>query len=261
MKKIILSLTIQLSILSILFCTNAFSQGDLTGRELAQLVYDRDIGQDSTADMIMELINKKGKTRVRTLKVLAKKFGKLQKTFLRFLSPPDIAGTGFLTVEKKDGDSEQFLYLPTLKRARRIAISQRGRRFVNTDFAYEDMERRPVDKYEHKILGSEEVDGLDCWILQSKPKRERDSSYSLFRSLIIKDIYVPVKIDYFNKKNKHWKTYQVIQLENIQNIWTETQVIMTDLIENHKTIITTKHIVYNTMINDSIFTVQNLENW
>ena len=236
---------------------------DQTAKDIVYKVYNRTTPNNGESDMKMTLINKKGSERTRELHQYFIDLGNEEKQIMFFTSPADVKNTSFMNwsyddVNKSD---DQWLYLPALKKVKRISSSNKDNEFMGSDFTYEDMERKPVDKYEHRLLGSQKIQGLDCWILESRPKKEAHSAYSLMRSMIIKDIYVSLQTEYFDKKKKHWKTYQVLQLENIQGIWTETKVMMTDLLENHKTILTTKQIKYNTGLKPSIFTTQNLKTW
>ncbi len=234
---------------------------ELTGEKLAQLVYDRENGDDSTVHTIMNLINKRGYERIRDFTSYSKDYGPLIKQLIRFTSPADIEGTGFLSIEKSEGETDQFLYLPALRRTRRIVSSQKSNRFVNSDFTYEDMERRPVEDSEHRIVSEDKIGNIDCYVLESRPKEESDSQYSLLKSFIAKNIYIALSTEYYDKKGKLIKKYRTIKLEKIQNIWTETEVLMEDLKKKHKTILKINNIVYNNNIDDNIFTRQNLGNW
>jgi Protein of unknown function (DUF1329). len=233
----------------------------ISGTELAQRVYDRETGDDSVSQLIMELIGKSGRKRVRELTTYRKDYGSLRKQLIRFGSPADIEGTGLLSLEKEGADTEQFLYLPALRRTRRIVSSQKDHRFVNTDFTFEDMERRPVEDSDHRIAGQERVDGTDCRVLESRPGKEAGSQYSMIKSWVAEKIDIPLLARYYDRKGKLIKEYHVVKLENIQGIWTETEVVMDDLIKKHKTIMRIRKIVYNTNLQDNIFTRQNLENW
>jgi hypothetical protein len=185
----------------------------------------------------------------------------LRTNFIRFTSPADIAGTGFLSIEKRGGETTQFLYLPALDRTRRIVSSQQGRSFVNSDFTYEDMQRRPVDDSEHKIVGEETLGGLDCWILESRPLPKAESEYALIRSWIPKKMLLPIQTKYYNQDQEHFKTYTVMRLKKIEDIWTPLEYRMKDLQDNHKTVIRIDQIDYNTDINEDTFTTRNLESW
>ena len=213
------------------------------------------------ARVTMKLISEDGYERVRQLTMISQDKGELRNSFIRFTSPADIAGTGFLSLETENGGTDQFLYLPALKRTRRIVSSQKGRSFVNTDFTYEDMERQPVEDFTYKIVGQESIANLECRILESTPLPETESEYSRVKSWIPKDIFLPVRAEYFNKKGQHVKTYTVQALENIQGIWTPTKVKMHDLQDDHTTIMHTTQIEYNTDVQDSLFTTRYLERW
>jgi len=251
--------------LSVFFVHVARAQGQspatLTGRQLAQKVFDRDTGRDATATVEMVLINKRGKKRLRTFHLFAKHYGKLIRQLIRFTHPADIKDTAFLSIEEQGGGTTQFLYLPALRRARRIVTSQKSHRFVNSDFTYEDMERHPVDNYQHTITGEARKGPIMCFVLESRPKKGISSQYSLVKSWIAKDIYVPVYTEFFDKKGRLIKKYKVLRLEQKQGIWTEMQTLMEDLTRKHKTMLRTRSITYNTNLQDRLFEVQSLGNW
>jgi len=234
---------------------------DLTGRDIAQRVYDRDVGRDSLAEAEMILVSSGGHERARRLRAYTKTDGPVRKVLIRFLSPADIEGTGFLAIEKEGGETEQFLFLPDLKRARRIVASQKSRSFVNSDFTYEDMERRPVDDAEHRLAGEETIANLPCWILESRPLEKAESQYGLLRTWVAKDLDVPLRTHYFDKKGRHFKTYEVRGLKQIEGLWTEMDVLMHNLEDDHRTILKTISIDYNTGLEDTAFTVRALEAW
>ncbi|MCP3871835.1 MAG: outer membrane lipoprotein-sorting protein [Desulfobacteraceae bacterium] len=239
----------------------ANSQEKLTGHQIARQVFDRNRGDNSISTAAMVLVNKKGKKRSRTFTNSRILKNGLEKQIIRFTSPADIDGTGFLTIEKKGYETDQFLYLPALRRTRRIVSSQKSHRFVNTDFTYEDMERHPVDNYLYSLKGEKIVGNLECYQLVTHPKENVISQYSKIKSLITKKSFVPIFVEYFDQKGKHSKTYKTLKLELKQNIWTESFVMMEDLIKNHKTYIKIQHIEYNTDIHPEQFFRSALENY
>ncbi len=230
-------------------------------REIAQRIFHRDVGRDSVAEAEMVLISASGHERVRRFRAFVKTDDPVRRALIRFLSPADIEGTGFLTIEKAGGDTEQFLYLPALKRARRIASSQKSMSFVNSDFTYEDMERRPVDDSQHRLAGEETINGVPCWVLESTPTESRPSQYGLVRTWAAKESAVPLRTHYFDKKGTLIKTYEVRSLAKIQDIWTEMEVVMHQLKDEHQTVIKTLSVRYNTGLGDDAFSVRALENY
>ncbi len=233
-----------------------------SGKDLAQKVYDYYIGDNSVSKVNMQLVDKSGSTRERSLISMTMEKGELRRFFIRFLEPADIAGTGFLSIEQEDGSTEQILYLPALDRTRRIVSAHKDRSFVNTDFTYEDMERRPVEDAEHQIVGKETVNDLECWVLKTRPLPEAESQYSLLRIWVPKKFALPIKTHFFDQKDQHIKTYEVQDLQEVQGIWTPMQEVMIDHQDEHKTVLTTEEIEYNSsQIQESFFTTRYLENW
>lgn len=232
----------------------------ITGRDLAQQVFDRDRGTNSASDAMMVLVSEKGNKHTRTFKNLRMVKENLETQLIKFTSPADIEGTAFLTIEKPGWETDQFLYLPALRRTRRIVSSQKSSSFVNSDFTYEDMERHAVDDYTYTIKGSATTAGLDCHILEITPKAETVSQYARTIIHIAKDSLVPLYGEYFDGKGTKIKQYKVLNLEKIQGIWTESAVQMEDLSKKHQTYIKLQHIEYNTDIDPSQLSRQALEN-
>ncbi len=232
----------------------------MDGAALAQKVYDREDGDDAYAHVRMLLIDKSGHKRMRTMISARKDFGGLSKSLIRFTSPEAIKDTGFLTWEKEDGDDDQFLYLPALRRVRRIVSSQKDGQFVNTDYTYEDMQKRRPEKDEHKILGTETVDGYECWVLESVPKDPKSTQYSKVVNWIIKDMYLPIKTEYYEKRGRLEKVFMAREIKEIQGIHSVLESELRSLKRKHRTLMKTEDIKYNTGIPDRIFTRRYLEN-
>jgi len=227
----------------------------MEGASLAKKVYDRDVGKDSQAKVQMLLIDKNGKKSFRTLEVFIKDYGDSSKIYTRFTSPANIEGTAFLTWDNEGAEDDQFLYLPALQRVRRIVSSQKSNQFVNTDYTYEDLQSREVEKDLHTILREEPYQNYDCWVLESTPKDENDDTqYGKRISWVTKDGYLPVNIEFYNKNNKLIKTLSANKIKRIDGIWTIMESEMQDLERDHRTLMRTNEITYNTGIPDRVFT-------
>lgn len=249
-------------ILIILFVLSFHANAqEMTGRTLAQKIFNRDRGSDSVSSAQMVLISKSGNKRIRQFTNKRMLKNNLESQIIRFTSPADIDGTGFLTIEKPGWQTEQFLFLPALRRTRRIVTSQKSSRFVNSDFTYEDMERHPVDDYTYKITGTRKIGNMDCYTLETRPGKGIESQYSRTLSQVAMKSLVPVFVQYFDKKGKHIKTYKVLKLDKIQDIWTESTVSMENLVKRHKTYIKIDTITYNTYIDIDIISRKALENY
>lgn len=226
----------------------------LDGVQVAQKVYDRDDGKDSYAKVKMLLIDKKGHKRLRTLITAVKDYGNVTKSFTRFYTPAAIDGTAFLTWENSDGDDDQFLYLPALRRVRRVVSTQKKNRFVNTDFTYEDLQRRKVAKDTHQILKTETYDGHTCWVLESIPKKKSSSQYGKRVSWVAQDLYIPIKVEFYDKRGRLVKRLLNRNLKKVDGIWTVMDTEMQDLKRRSRTLMRISEIQYNRGIPGRVFT-------
>ncbi len=238
-----------------------YAQQNPTGDEVADMAYYRDDGTDRHQQMVMTLIDKNGKQTERRLEVWEKDYGDLKKRLLRFTAPASIAGTGFLNIEKEKGSDEQFLFLPELRRSRRIAASRRNARFVNTDFTYEDMERRHPGRSMHRFFKSGQALNRDCWVIESISKNPDDSHYRNILSWVDRESSLVLKAEFYDKKGRLAKHFEVQEIRKIDGIWTATRVLMKDVLRHHSTLLTLTRVEYNRNIPDKLFTVRNLEKY
>ena len=245
-------------ILSLLIPVLAIAQP--TGEEVARQVFHRDVGKDLQMAGTMELISGNGHSRIREYLTLRKDTSSERKVLISFTAPADIAGTGFLILENTEkGDTQQHLYLPALKRTRRIVASQKGRSFVNSDFTYEDMQRQPIDDWTYQLGADTEYLGESCFSLVSRPKQEDKTQYSKIVTWVDKKHFMPLRSEFWDKKGRHTKTYRVEQFEIIDGIATETNVVMEDLSAQHSTRLQNHKISYNSNLPDHLFTIRALE--
>jgi len=233
---------------------------ELTGRDVMVKAEERPEGDDQRSIMKMTLINKRGKTRERSVLMYSRKYGKDSKSLMYFQSPGDVKGTGFLAWDYDDPekDDDQWLYLPALKRSRRISGSSKNDYFMGTDFTYDDMGGRNVDEDAHTLLRQEEADGHTCWVVESKPKDE-DYMYSKRVSWIRQDALVAAKVDFYDGRGSSLKTLTVSDIRQQDGIWTAFKMEMNNIQENHKTIIEMEEVRYNIGLEDSLFRVSTLE--
>src|SRR6476661_7007943 len=118
---------------------------------------------------------------------------------LRFTAPAEVKGVALLVVNHPDRASDQWMWTPAIERDRRIALQDRSTRFFGTDFSFEDLEERDVDQDDYTLLGSEALDGVDCWKIQSVPKPSKASQYTKAVLWIRKDNYAYVKSESYVK--------------------------------------------------------------
>lgn len=229
------------------------------GQEIMGRSFNRDDGSDAFFALEMALIDKKGSTRTRAVDILTKDYGALMKSLVRFSAPADIAGTTFLSWENEASDETQYLYLPALKRARRIVSSQKALRFVNTDYTYEDMQRRHPQEDTHRLLRQETYLGRRCFVVESIPVSKDNSQYAKRIQWVDAESFVVLQIEFFDKKAAVSKRFSVEQLEKRDNIWTPLVTRMRDYNDTHTTVMTVMAVRYNQGLADGLFTLRALE--
>lgn len=234
---------------------------DPAGTELAQRVYDRPNGGDATSFVTMTLMEKNRSPRVRKMFLyrLDKKSGDVS-TLIRFTEPADIDGTGLLTVDRADGDSNQWIYLPAMERVRRIDSNRKGGRFVNSDYYYEDLRDRKVNKDQHRVVGHETIAGVACDVLESLPTETGNSVYVKRLSWIDPLSLLPMRIDFFEKRDDQpSKRLLITKHEKIQGYSTVMDSTLTDLSNGHQTRLTVERMIYDRNLPARLFTPQTLE--
>lgn len=161
---------------------------------------------DFTANMVMELRNKQGDVSTRTIRLKTLEvIGDGDKSMSIFDKPADVKGTAFLTFSHAKDPDEQWLYLPALKRVKRINSKNKSGPFMGSEFAYEDLASQEVEKYTYKYLRDEDINGVDCFVVERFPAYEH-SGYTRQIAWINKDKYVAEKIEFYDRKNALLKT-------------------------------------------------------
>ncbi len=162
---------------------------------------------DQAADMKMILRTKAGEESVRMMSMQVFELDAGNKSMVRFLTPRDIRGTVLLTFSYKGKDDEQWLYLPKLKRVKRIATSSKSGPFVGSEFSYEDMIPQEIEKYTYQYIKNESCGEWDCFVVERYPT-DIGSGYT--RQVVWLDTikYRVHKIDFYDRKKSLLKTLE-----------------------------------------------------
>lgn len=171
--------------------------------EIARRSFDVDKVIDSRAAVTMTLLSESGARRERATISLSKLLpnGVDRQRIIRFTAPAEVKGTATLLVEHADGDDDIWIYLPALRKVRRLVANNKKDSFVGTDFSYGDIIGHRVEDWTYQLTGRELVDGLETYVLEAAPKSDavRDTSgYSKRKLWIRTDNYVLVKATYWD---------------------------------------------------------------
>jgi len=181
------------------------------------------------------------------------------RTIVVFQNPANVAGTRFLTMDNASGGTDQWIFLPSLGRVRRIASSESGGNFMGTDFSYDDISSmdRDVSLDTHSILREETLNGRLCYVIQSVPRTSYQ--YSKTISWIDKENYQIYKSEMYNQRNEIVKIMEMSDFRNIQGRITPMQTKVSTVSAGTSTTIYMDIMRYNDPIPESVFTTAYLE--
>lgn len=243
------------------------SSGLPSADEIVKNVNARDEGRHVIQKFSMELADKSGKTQSRDTKIYRKDFPDQRKTIVVFTNPTNVKGTAFMSYDyavlKKEDD--QWLYLPALRKTRRISAANRGDYFLGTDFTYEDIKlgsKLSTADYKREVLKEENIDGHKCYLLESLPVNEKvgkELGYNKVHQWIDAEIWIIRKAQYWDVAGNLLKTTQTLDIKKIQGIWTVNNLEAINHKTNHKTSIRFSNTDYQAEVGDDLFSEESLE--
>ncbi len=230
-----------------------------SGREIMQAVYDRPQGNDMSGTLTMTLFDSNGKERVRVIKQWIGRYGRVDKKLMIFQSPADVRGTSFMNWSYKEEGKEddQWIYLPALKRVKRISAEGKGDYFMGSDFTYDDLGDRHPSEDNHTLVRTERINGEECWVVESIPKDPR-YMYSRTVTWVSKEKRVGVKRDFFDRRGTHLKTLNVRSVEKIEDIWVLMEVEMHNVQKKTSTRMSFQNVSINRGLPESIFSERTM---
>ena len=224
--------TLLITAILMLANTIVFSQ---TAREISEKAsHAMEIKSMEMASTI-KIIDQKGRVRVRKTVNATKEFEGVTKSLVRFTAPADVKGTAMLIFDYKDQGDDMWIYLPALRKTRRIVSSEKGKSFMGSEFSNADLTKPNLDDFEYKILSSEARDGKKYWLIESRCKDEEiedENGYSKRISWIEKETFLVHKMEFYDldeelHKIQYIKDFRIqssgkyfafyMEKENVQN--------------------------------------------
>ncbi len=223
-------------------------------------------GTDGKARVNMTIYDSQGRTRERRLIILrwdqpgpegavGDEYCGGQKIFAYFDRPADVNKTVFLVWKNLEKDDDRWMYLPALDLVKRISSTDKRTSFVGSHFYYEDVSGRNINDDTHDLIKTTD----DYYVLKNTPKNPDLVEFSYFEMWIHKQSFTVVKIEYYDRENKKYRTYEALKVDNIQGFPTVTKSKMTDLKAGGHTILEYSDIKYNIGITEDIFTERYLK--
>lgn len=226
-----------LTVTSLLFISTAvLAQDRITDEEEARSIFEevddrRTSVETEKSRMEMVITDNRGRTRSRTMQSWSMNNGDTSKNLIVFTDPGNVRGTGFLSVNE-DGSSSQRLYLPSVGRIQTIGSSERGDRFMGSDFTYEDLGAQDPDDYEFEWLEKHD----DHYLIKANTPDSDQYSYVKFE--IDREKYTLLKVHYFNEDDEQIKRLEAEDFEQLTDrLWSPSKMTMYDLREDRNTVI------------------------
>lgn len=183
-----------LALLILLITTMGIAWAAMSAGQVMAKVMETQTSSTSALDLLLTLIETDGQTRERRLQTLSQTKEGLTSTLTVFLSPENVRNTRFLSLELTGGKTEQWIYLPALKRSRRIGSSEEGGSFMGSDFSYADMASTTYDENqaEHLLLNEDAT----SWQIASTPHEAK--TYAKTITVVEKDTYLPLSVEFYD---------------------------------------------------------------
>lgn len=222
----------------------------------------RDEGfEDYKANVEMILKNRHGQESLRAMRISAKEVeNDGDKSITVFDNPGDVKGTALLTYTHKAGDDDQWLYLPALKRVKRISSSNKSGSFMGSEFAYEDIASEEIEKFTYKWLRDEAYNGHDCYVVERYPVDRENSGYIRQVVWFDKEEFRIHKIEYYDRKDSHLKTYTADEYSQyIDKYWRPGKMEMVNHQNGKSTFLIWSDYMFRTGLEDHDFTQSSLK--
>jgi len=215
-----------------------------------------------SATINLSINEKNGAKRNRTISMTTKSFsGGLEKRFIKFLEPADIRGTAMLIFDYKDMSDEIWIYLPALKKTRRISSTENGKSFMSSEFSNSDMGSPRLGDFKSRHLEGSETN--NTWIIESVPiddEKAGEYGYSKKISYISSDKFLVQKMEFYNFDNELFKTIEMRAFHTTpEGKFMVSDMIASNLVTNRKSEILFSKIEDKVKVEDSFFSIQNLE--
>ncbi len=216
--------------------------------------------RDASVTLTMTLVNAAGEESLREMEYRTLEVqGDGDKTMITFQHPRDIKGTGLLTFEHLDREDDQWLYLPALKRVKRIASKNKSGSFVGSEFSYEDISSNEPQKYDYRYLREDAYQGKTVWVVERYPK-DPHSGYTKIISWVDQSNHQPLKDEFFDRKGSPLKIqYTNGHTRYLDRYWRPDEILMQNVQNRKKSILKFEGWTMGTGLEPAFFTKRSLE--
>jgi len=256
-----------LAVTCVLGMPTALTAGTPDTREIMQRNFVVGKVVDSRSKVSMILTNARGTRRERATVTSTKLLpnGIDQKRLIRFQAPAEVRGTATLLVEHADGDDDIWIYLPALRKVRRLVANNKKDSFVGTDFSYGDIIGHRVQDWTYELLGTEPLDGTDTYVIEATPRTDavrEHSGYGKRKLWIRQDNYVAVRGQYWDTAGallKELEAHDVREINPAKSKWQAFRLRMTNQQTGHTTEFQISDLEVGIGLDDALFSERYLD--
>lgn len=251
-------------VLTMIICAASVAYADPQADAVMRSSYALPGATTMKSTMYMLLVEKNGSQSLRAISMYSRKTADGTDSYIDFLSPPDVKGTKFLTIATAGGD-DQRLWLPDLRKIRRIATSGKGAKFMGSDLTYYDMSAHHFADSRYAMHGDESIsvtrngtkENVPCWVIDCTPV-DPGVPYARTRVWVGKDDHFVYRSTMWNSRGEEEKTVYILEVRKIDGIIIpiKTAVSASD---GHKTLLQMNDVVLNEPLDPGLFTVAQLE--
>jgi hypothetical protein len=244
----------------LLLVPSAWADDGQTAQQIAEKIV-RDNGftwEGARTRLKMVLKGRGGPAHERQMEVLGRRQAGLLQTIVRFLAPSDVAGTAFLMREKSGGGSEQHIYLPGLRRTRRIVGREQEGSFMGSDFTYADLRRVDPKHAKHKRLADETIDGEKTYVIESILDKDANVKYGKTLTWVRQGDYIPLRTRFYDRKGDLVKTLYARRVKKLEGRPLVVEALMQSA-NGHSTVLIVESLEEKEDLPDSAFEPTALE--
>ncbi len=233
-----------------------------TANEIAEKAVTRSLfsASNARAEVHIEVTKRKRVVRTRRLRTVVRQTDKDTRTLVEFQAPADVAGTRFLSIDPRNDDAEQYIFLPAFKKVKRVIGAQRQRSFMGTDYSYADLEGREVSSADWKRLDDAKIKGQKVYVIEGISKSKK-APYQRTIFYVHPDIMVPLRIEFFLRARnaQPTKRFNALKLKNESKRWVVTTSRMETLSKGTSTRLEVLKMVLDADVDEQELTRQALE--
>lgn len=215
----------------------------------------------------LRIYDANGRERVRQTSMASRLFdnGATEKRIIRFLSPPEVKGTGMLIYDYDERNDDMWIYMPALRKTRRIVGNEKSQRFMGSEFSNADMSAPRLEDFSYRVTGSATAGGTDCWVVEVIPLNEDimdEVGYDRQVAWIGKKDFVFRKAEYYDADDEMFKqmiSSDVRQIDKAGKKYMAARMEMSNVQNGRRSVITIDRIQYNPDVREEYFTLGYLE--